>query len=120
MTPYNLSLNPFPSSPTPTINNANIFGGKRHMSALKSINSCLDDLSAKLGNENVHNEDLFKVVTMIQDVGSGKTHLTLHMKTLNEFGDKSVISYTDLTQVQPREIDNFFSFHSIRIWQGLL
>lgn len=111
MTPYNLSLNPFPSSPTPTINNANIFGGKRHISALKSINSCLDDLSAKLGNESVHNEDLFKVVTMIQDVGSGKTHLTLHMKTLNEFGDKSVISYTDLTQVQPREIDNFF--HSI-------
>ena len=111
MTPYNLTLNPFPSSPTPTINNANIFGGKRHISALKSINSCLDDLSAKLGNESVHNEDLFKVVTMIQDVGSGKTHLTLHMKTLNEFGDKSVISYTDLTQVQPREIDNFF--HSI-------
>ncbi|HKR74962.1 MAG TPA: hypothetical protein VJR94_12720 [Candidatus Nitrosocosmicus sp.] len=111
MTPYNLTLNPFPSSPTPTINNANIFGGKRHISALKSINSCLDDLSAKLGNESVHNEDLFKIVTIIQDVGSGKTHLTLHMKTLNEFGDKSVISYTDLTQVQPREIDNFF--HSI-------
>jgi hypothetical protein len=48
---------------------------------------------------------------MIQDVGSGKTHLTLHMKTLNEFEEKSVISYIDLTQVQPREIDNFF--HSI-------
>ena len=111
MNPYNLSLNPFPSSPTPTINNANIFGGKRHISALNSIHSCLDDLSEKLGNENLHNEDLFKVITMIQDVGSGKTHLTLHMKTLNEFEEKSVISYIDLTQVQPREIDNFF--HSI-------
>ncbi|MGE3399652.1 hypothetical protein [Candidatus Nitrosocosmicus sp. FF01] len=111
MNPYNLSLNPFPSSPTPTINNANILGGKRHISALNSIHSCLDDLSEKLGNENLHNEDLFKVITMIQDVGSGKTHLTLHMKTLNEFEEKSVISYIDLTQVQPREIDNFF--HSI-------
>lgn len=111
MNPYNLSLNPFPSSPTPTINNANIFGGKRHISALNSIHSCLDDLSEKLGNENLHHEDLFKVITMIQDVGSGKTHLTLHMKTLNEFEEKSVISYVDLTQVQPREIDNFF--HSI-------
>lgn len=111
MNPYDLSLNPFPSSPTPTINNANILGGKRHISALNSIHSCLDDLSEKLGNENLHNEDLFKVITMIQDVGSGKTHLTLHMKTLNEFEEKSVISYIDLTQVQPREIDNFF--HSI-------
>jgi hypothetical protein len=111
MPPYNLSLNPFPSSPTPTIFNANISGGKRHISALRSINSCLDDLTSKLSNKDLHNEDLFKVVTMIQDVGSGKTHLTLHMKTLKEFGENSVISYTDLTQVQPREIDNFF--HSI-------
>lgn len=111
MAPYNLSLNPFPSSPTPTVYNANIFGGKRHINALNSIKSCLDDLTTKLDNKDLHNEDLFKVVTLIQDVGSGKTHLTLHMKTLTEFGENSVVSYTDLTQVQPREIDNFF--HSI-------
>lgn len=111
MAPYNLSINPFPSSPTPTVYNANILGGKRHISALNSIKSCIDDLSGKLGNKNLHDEDLFKIITMIQDVGSGKTHLSLHMKTLNEFNHKSVISYTDLTQVQPREIDNFF--HSI-------
>lgn len=111
MAPYNLNFNPFPSSPTPTINNARILGGKRHNNALNSIKCCLDGLSGNLSNENLHNEDLFKIITMIQDVGSGKTHLTLHMKTLTEFNEKSIISYTDLTQVQPREIDNFF--HSI-------
>ncbi|HEU5119465.1 MAG TPA: hypothetical protein VFT71_00635 [Candidatus Nitrosocosmicus sp.] len=111
MPPYNVSVNPFPSSPTPTVHNASILGGKRHISALNSIKSCIDDLSAKLGNKNLHDDDLFKIITMIQDVGSGKTHLSLHMKTLNELGNKSVISYTDLTQVQPRDIDNFF--HSI-------
>ena len=111
MPPYNVSVNPFPSSPTPTVHNASILGGKRHISALNSIKSCIDDLSTKLGNKNLHDDDLFKIITMIQDVGSGKTHLSLHMKTLNELGNKSVISYTDLTQVQPRDIDNFF--HSI-------
>jgi hypothetical protein len=111
MPPYNLSINPFPSSPTPTVHNASILGGKRHISALNSIKSCVNDLNSKLGNKNIHDNDLFKIVTMIQDVGSGKTHLTLHMKTLNEFDNESVISYTDLTQVQPRDIDNFF--HSI-------
>ncbi len=111
MTPYNLNTNPFPSSPTPTVYNARILGGKRHNNVLNSIKCCLDDLSGKLSNQNLYNEDLFKIITMIQDVGSGKTHLTLHMKTLNEFQEKSIISYTDLTQVQPRDIDNFF--HSI-------
>lgn len=111
MAPYNLSVNPFPSSPTPTVYNSNILGGKRHIAALNSIKACVDDLYGKLGNEKIYDDDLFKIITIIQDVGSGKTHLTLHTKTLKEFDDKSVISYVDLTQVQPREIDNFF--HSI-------
>jgi len=111
MTPYNLTVNPFPSSPTPTLSSASILGGKRHIAALNSIKDCLNELNIKLNSTEPLNEDLFKVISVIQDVGSGKTHLTLHMRTLSEINDKSVISYVDLTQVQPREIDNFF--HSI-------
>ncbi len=111
MAPYNLTVNPFPSSPTPTLSSAYILGGKRHIAALNSIKDCLNDLNLKLNGPEPLNEDLFKIITVIQDVGSGKTHLALHMKTLSEINDKSIISYIDLTQVQPREIDNFF--HSI-------
>src|SRR5688500_4009910 len=111
MSPYNLTVNPFPSSPTPTLSSANILGGKRHIAALNSIKDCLNDSNIKLNSTEPLNEDLFKLISVIQDVGSGKTHLTLHMKTLSEINDKSIISYVDLTQVQPREIDNFF--HSI-------
>ena len=111
MAPYNLTVNPFPSSPTPTLSSANILGGKRHIAALNSIKDCLNELNLKLNSTEPLNEDLFKIISVIQDVGSGKTHLTLHMRTLSEINDKSIISYVDLTQVQPREIDNFF--HSI-------
>lgn len=111
MFPYNLSVNPFPSSPTPTLAGATVMGGKRHIDALDSIKNCLKELDLKLNSNGPINEDLFKIVTVIQDVGSGKTHLTLHMKTLDDIKNKSIISYIDLTQVQPREIDNFF--HSI-------
>ncbi len=42
------------------------------------------------------NEELFKVITVIQDIGSGKTHLALHMKTIPHILDKVIISYIDL------------------------
>ena len=54
-------------------------------------------------------DELFKIVTVIQDIGSGKTHLSLHLKTLQEVSDKAIISYIDLSQVHPREIDTVFS-----------
>lgn len=43
-----------------------------------------------------------RVVTIIQDVGSGKTHLALHMQTVEEMSAKSVISYVDFSQISPR------------------
>jgi hypothetical protein len=109
--PYGLEINPFPSNPTPSISTSKILGGKRHIEAVDSIKKCINDLESKSKLKSFESNDLFKIVTVIQDVGSGKTHLTLHLKTIADIKDKSVISYTDLTQVQPRDIDNFF--HSI-------
>ncbi|MDQ6723429.1 MAG: hypothetical protein M3Z01_04100, partial [Thermoproteota archaeon] len=63
----------------------------------------------KLNDRAYSDEDLFKVVTIIQDIGSGKTHLTLHMRTIPEIDDKAIICYVDLAQVHPREIDTIFS-----------
>jgi hypothetical protein len=109
MYPYNLLINPFPSSPTPTMNSAKIIGGKRHVEALGAMRNCINDLSLKL-DENVYpKEELFKVVTVIQDIGSGKTHLMLHMKTDDYISNKSIISYVDFSQVHPRDMDNIFS-----------
>ena len=109
MYPYNLLVNPFPSSPTPTLKFAKILGGKRHQEALSSIKNCVNDLGLKLNDRAYSDEDLFKVVTIIQDIGSGKTHLTLHMRTIQDVVDKAIISYIDLAQVHPREIDTIFS-----------
>jgi hypothetical protein len=109
--PYGLEINPFPSNPTPSISTSKILGGKRHIEAVDSIKKCINDLESKSKLKSFESNDLFKIVTVIQDVGSGKTHLTLQLKTIADIKDKSVISYTDLTQVQPRDIDNFF--HSI-------
>ncbi len=109
MFPYNLCLNPFPSSPTPTLKVAKILGGKRHREAFNSIKNCVDELYLKLNDCEYSREDLFKVITVIQDVGSGKTHLTFHMRTTDDVLDKSIISYIDLAQVHPREIDTIYS-----------
>jgi hypothetical protein len=107
--PYNLLNNPFPSNPTPTLEVAKILGGKQHQNALNGIKNCVDDLVLKLNDGENSERDLFRVVTVIQDVGSGKTHLTLHLKTIPDVVNKSIICYVDLAQVHPREIDTIFS-----------
>jgi hypothetical protein len=109
MYPYNLLLNPFPSGPTPTLKIAKILGGRRHKEALNSIINCVNDLCLKLNDSIYSNEELFNVITVIQDIGSGKTHLALHMKTIPHILDKVIISYIDLVQVHPRDIDTIFS-----------
>jgi hypothetical protein len=109
MYPYKLLNNPFPSSPTPTVKVAKILGGKKHTDALASIKNCINDLGLKINDGTYSKEDLFKVITIIQDIGSGKTHLTLHMKTINDIVNKAIVSYVDLAQVRPREVDTIFS-----------
>lgn len=109
MYPYNLSINPFPSNPTPTIKSAKVFGGKRHKEALGAIKNCINDLVLKSKEEVYSKEELFKIITVIQDIGSGKTHLSLHMKTDDDIFDKAIISYIDFSQLHPRELDNVFN-----------
>jgi hypothetical protein len=98
MYPYGLTLNPFHSSPTPRFSDSAILGGERHKEAKDAILSCMNDVSAKM---TLSEKDL-RVVTIIQDVGSGKTHLALHMQTVEEMSSKSVISYVDFSQISPR------------------
>ena len=98
MYPYGLTRNPYHSSPTPRFSDSTILGGERHKDAKKAILSCMYDVCSKMA---LSDKDL-RIVTIIQDVGSGKTHLALHMQTVEEMSAASVISYVDFSQISPR------------------
>jgi len=105
--PYGLKLNPFPSSPTPSFADSQILGGKTHKDARQAIITCISDLYSKLHETKPTDRD-FRLITMIQDVGSGKTHLAFHIKGLPDLVDNAVTSYIDLSQVSPRDIHNIY------------
>ncbi|MGZ5490633.1 MAG: hypothetical protein ACXW2E_09860, partial [Nitrososphaeraceae archaeon] len=105
MYPYNLNKNPFPSSPTPNLEDALILGGKKHQEARNSIFSCIDDLVKY--TETTDNSEKFRIITVIQDVGSGKTHLTLNIK-ISGINEKSIISYLDISQIYPKNIPSIY------------
>jgi hypothetical protein len=44
MYPYGLTINPYPSSPTPSFADSQILGGKTHKDARQAILSCISDL----------------------------------------------------------------------------
>jgi hypothetical protein len=98
MYPYGLTRNPYHSSPTPRFSDSTILGGEGHKEAKNAILSCMHDVCSKMA---LSEKDL-RVVTIIQDVGSGKTHLALHMQTVEDMSAKSVISYVDFSQISPR------------------
>jgi hypothetical protein len=106
MYPYFLNINPYPSSPTPALVDSQILGGNTHKQARTAILSCIEDLYSKLGS-NPTDKD-FRLITMIQDVGSGKTHLALHIRGLPELSTNTVTSYVDLSRVSPRDIYNTY------------
>ena len=106
MYPYFLNINPYPSSPTPALADSQILGGNTHKQARTAILSCIEDLYSKLGS-NPTDKD-FRLITMIQDVGSGKTHLALHIRGLSELSTNTVTSYVDLSRVSPRDIYNTY------------
>ncbi|MDW8275791.1 MAG: hypothetical protein RMJ59_05365 [Candidatus Nitrosocaldus sp.] len=105
--PYGLEQNPFPSSPTPTMHDARVLGGRRHREARDAIVSCINDLYSKLdakkGNFDARD---FRLVTVVQDIGSGKTHLALHIKSTR---DDVVCSYVDLSTISPKNMHGLFS-----------
>ena len=105
--PYGLKLNPYPSSPTPSYVDSQILGGKTHKDAKQAIITCISDLYSKLEGTSPTDRD-FRLITMIQDVGSGKTHLAFHIKGLPDLFEKAVTSYVDLSQVSPRDIHNIY------------
>jgi hypothetical protein len=98
MYPYNLTRNPYHSSPTPRFVDSTVLGGQRHKEAKTAILSCLHDVFSKMSG---FEKDL-RIISIIQDVGSGKTHLALHLQSLQEVSAKSVISYVDFSQILPR------------------
>ncbi len=108
MYPYKLDGNPYPSSPTPTLIDAKILGGKRHKDAKGALMSCISDLHSKVSGGSATDKD-FRLVTVIQDVGSGKTHLALHTRGLKEVTDVAAISYVDMSQVSPRSMHSLYS-----------
>ena len=106
MYPYFLNINPYPSSPTPALVDSQILGGNTHKQARTAILSCIEELYGKLGS-NPTDKD-FRLLTMIQDVGSGKTHLAMHIRGLPDLSTNTVTSYVDLSRVSPRDIYNTY------------
>jgi hypothetical protein len=104
--PYGLAQNPYPSSPTPTLIDAQVLGGRRHKEAKIAVLSCIDDLNSKVTGSATDKD--FRLITLIQDVGSGKTHLALHIRGLQKICNNAVISYVDLSQVFPRDIHSLY------------
>ena len=109
MYPYKLDRNPYPSSPTPTLIDARILGGERHRKAKAALMACISDLASKVIASGSATDKDFRLVTVIQDVGSGKTHLALHTKGLKEVSDNAVVSYVDLSQISPRSMHSLYS-----------
>lgn len=105
--PYGLKSNPYPSSPTPTEQDAQIFGGTKHQEAKSSIVECISELCKQTSRRNSDEND-FRLITIVQDVGSGKTHLALHIKTMKTKQD-IVTAYVDLSTISPKTHESIYS-----------
>jgi len=104
---YGLESNPYPSSPTPTEKDAKILGGRRHKEAKGAIVECMKELNGKVeGRDSADND--FRVITVIQDVGSGKTHLALHVKNLKGRYN-SECSFVDLSTISPKTMPSIYN-----------
>ncbi len=106
MYPYNLTQNPYPSSPTPTLMDVKVLGGPRHKDAKKAILSCINELKGKVSSEKGASERDFRLITVIQDVGAGKTHLALHIKSTQT---DIICSYADLSTISPKNLQSLYA-----------
>lgn len=104
---YGLESNPYPSSPTPTEKDARILGGRRHKEAKAAIVDCIKELGGKVQGRDCSDND-FRVITVIQDVGSGKTHLALHVKNLKG-RHNTECSFVDLSTISPKTMPSLYN-----------
>ena len=104
---YELENNPYPSSPTPTEKDARILGGKRHKEAKSAVLECIKELSQKVANRESNAGD-FRMITLIQDVGSGKTHLALHVRNLQS-RHNTVCTFLDLSTISPKTANSLYN-----------
>ena len=104
---YGLEENPYPSSPTPTERDAKILGGKRHKEAKSAMVECMRELDGKVQGRDCAGND-FRLVTLIQDVGSGKTHLALHMRNLKGRYNAEC-SFVDLSTNSPKSMAGIYN-----------
>lgn len=104
--PYGLKNNPYPSSPTPTEKDAEVLGGTRHIQARDAILECISDLYKQTSRKQSTEND-FRLITMIQDVGSGKTHLALHIKGMKTRQNIDS-SYVDLATISPKTKESLY------------
>lgn len=103
--PYSLPQNPFPSSPTPTLLDAKVLGGQRHKDAKQAVLNCIGELTNKVAQNKATDRD-FRLITVIQDVGAGKTHLALHVKSMQT---NIICSYVDLSTISPKNLQSLFA-----------
>lgn len=106
MYPYTLTQNPYPSSPTPTLMDARVLGGTRHKDAKKAVLDCINELTSKVSSKRSANERDFRLITIIQDVGAGKTHLALHIKSMQT---NTICSYVDLSTISPKNLQSLYA-----------
>ncbi|MFZ0514894.1 MAG: hypothetical protein WAM14_25050 [Candidatus Nitrosopolaris sp.] len=83
-----------------------ILGGNKHKEGKSAVLSCIEELFSKIKGDATEKD--FRLITVIQDVGSGKTHLAFHIKGLQQLLGSAVISYCDLAQISPRSIQSIY------------
>jgi hypothetical protein len=99
--PYGLKINPFSHVPTPSLTAAKVLGGRRWKEIKERILICVNELKESMlkGQKN------FSIVNIVGPLGTGKTHLALHMKILR---DKFDCAYIDLTRIEPKDLQNIY------------
>ncbi|MCP8315505.1 MAG: hypothetical protein H3Z51_01395 [archaeon] len=99
--PYELKINPFSHVPTPSLTSAKVLGGRRWKEVKERILICVNELKESM----LRGQNDFMIVNIVGPLGTGKTHLALHMKTLK---DEFECAYIDLTRIEPKDLQSIY------------
>ncbi|MCP8309519.1 MAG: hypothetical protein H3Z54_12655, partial [archaeon] len=99
--PYGLKINPFSHVPTPSLTAAKVLGGRRWKEVKERILICVNELKESM----LRGQKDFMIVNIVGPLGTGKTHLALHMKTLK---DEFECVYIDLTRIEPKDLQSIY------------